>query len=590
MPQHERYTPDSDTPCCSAGWCSYLPFLSWLRSLNRPTLTADLWAGMTGAIIVLPQGVAYAMIAGLPPEFGLYAAIIPALVAALFGSSWHLISGPTVAMSIVIGSALSPLATPGSAAFIQLALTVTLMAGLFQLALGVARLGALVNFVSHSVIVGFTAGAAVLIACSQLKNVCGVKIASGVSFVQNLVALAHQLSETNYYALSVALSTLALSILLRKFAPRWPGMLLAMVAGSVLAFVLGAESHHVKLVGALPGKLPPFSWPDLSVQAWHHLATPALAIALLGLVEAVSIARAVADKSHQMIDGNQEFIGQGLSNIVGAFFSSYASSGSFTRTGVNYESGAKTPLAAVFAAIFLALILLLVAPLAAYVPIPSMAGVLLVVAYNLVDFHQIKSILKVSRSESAVLVVTFLSTLFLELEFAIYAGVLLSLLVYLNRTSKPHVVALVPDPGSPVRSFTNLARNARLVECPQLKIIRIDGSLFFGAVAHIAKVLQSIREPHLLIVCSGINFIDVAGAEMLAQEARRRRGLAGGLYLVKVKLRAQEILERGGYVAAIHADHIFATKEAALQGIHQELSQPVCATCALEVFRECTHE
>lgn len=569
-------------------WKQNFPFLAWATTLNRQLIGADLWAGLTGAIIVLPQGVAYAMIAGLPPEFGLYAAIVPAIVAALFGSSYHLISGPTVAMSIVVFTAISPMAAPGTPEFIKLALSLTFLAGVFQLALGLARMGALVNFVSHSVIVGFTAGASLLIGFSQIKHAIGVKAAADGSFVHNLVELAKRLPDTNYYALSVAACTLITAVLLKKYAPRWPGMLIAMIAGSVLALVLDAGAHHIKLVGSIPAKLPPFSTPDFSIKVLHHLATPALAIAMLGLVEAVSIARSVATRSHQMIDGTQEFIGQGLSNIVGAFFSSYASSGSFTRTGVNYESGAKTPLAAVFAALFLALIVLLVAPLTAYVPIPAMAGLLLVVAYNLIDFHHIKSILKVSRSESAVLLTTFLSTLFLELEFAIYAGVLLSLLVYLNRTSKPHIVALVPDPGSPKRSFINLARKPGLAECPKLKIIRIDGSLFFGAVTHVAKVLQSIKEPHLLIVCSGINFIDLAGAELLVAEAKRRHAISGGLYLTKLKMRAQEIIERGAYDQAIGRGHIYPSKEAALRDICREIAaQGSCAHCPLRIFQEC---
>ncbi len=569
------------------GWRAYFPFLIWVRLLNRQTIIDDLLAGLTGAVIVLPQGVAYAIIAGLPPEYGLYAAIIPTIIAALFGSSWHLISGPTVAMSIVIYTAITPLATPGSPEFVKLALTLTLLAGLFQFALGLARMGTLVNFVSHSVVVGFTAGAAVLIATSQLKNVLGLNISAGSSFIHNLLEVGKHLGETNVYVLTVAVITLIVSLLFKKIAPRLPGMLFAMIAGSLVALLLDAHAHGIKLVGSLPSQLPPFSLPSLSPTEWQYLATPALAIGLLGLVEAVSIARSVATRSNQLIDGNQEFIGQGLSNIIGAFFSGYASSGSFTRTGVNYEAGARTPLAAIFASLFLTLIILLIAPLTAYVPIPSMAGVLLLVAYNLIDFHHIKAILKVSRSESSVLIVTFLSTLFLELEFAIYIGVLLSLMAYLSRTSKPHIVAMSPDPSSPKRSFTNLARNSSLVECPQLKIVRIDGSLFFGAVNHVIRVLQSIKQKHLLIVSSGINFIDVAGAEMLAQEAKRRRSLQGNMYLTKVKMRAHDMFERGGYLHEIKAENIFNSKDVAIHSILSQLDQEVCAQCTARIFLEC---
>jgi sulfate permease, SulP family len=567
-------------------WAKIFPFLLWLPTLKRDTVRGDLLAGITGAIIVLPQGVAYALIAGLPPEYGLYAAIVPALIAALFGSSWHLISGPTVAMSIVVFTTISPLAEPGSAEFITLALTLTFFAGVIQFALGLARMGTLVNFVSHSVVIGFTAGAAVIIATSQLKNVFGVHVPSGESFLHTLLDLSKELIHTNIYVLMIAVITLATALLFKKILPRWPGMLFAMIVGSVLAWLLGAEQHGIALVGSLPAQLPPLSMPEFSISSLRELAPGALAIALLGLVEAVSIARAVATRSRQMVDGNQEFIGQGLSNIVGSFFSCYAASGSFTRTGVNYEAGAKTPLAAVFAALALGVIILLIAPLTAYVPIPSMAGILLLVSYNLIDFHHIKSILKASKSETAILTVTFLSTLFLELEFAIYVGVMLSLVIYLNRTSKPRLVTLAPDPEDVSRRLINIHKKS-LPECPQCKIVRLDGSVFFGAASYITKKLQEIKEPHLLIVSTGINFIDVAGAETLAQEAERRREQGGGLYFTSVKATGCEILKRGGYLQQIGENHIFETKTEAIQGVFNRLDKKRCQVCTARIFGEC---
>lgn len=570
----------------SSFWPLLFPFLRWIGILDAKTVRTDLLAGITGAIIVLPQGVAYALIAGLPPEYGLYAAITPAIIAALFGSSWHLISGPTVAMSIVIFSTISPLAEPGSEHFIKLTLTLTFLAGVIQLVLGLARMGTLVNFVSHSVVVGFTAGAAIIIAVSQLKNVFGVIVPSGESFLHTLVVLAKELPQTNFYVLTIALSTLLVSFLFKLYLPRWPGMLFAMITGSLLALFFGAEEHHVKLVGSLPASLPPLSTPEFSMNSLRVLAPGALAIALLGLVEAVSIARAVATRSRQLIDGNQEFIGQGLSNIVGPLFSGYAASGSFTRTGVNYEAGAKTPLAALFAAISLALILLLIAPLTAYVPIPSMAGILLLVAYNLIDFHHIKKIFQASASETSVLLITFLATLFLELEFAIYVGVILSLMIYLNRTSKPRLVSLAPDPNDTNHRLINIEKK-QLVECPQCKIMRVDGSLFFGAVNYTAKKFQEIKEPHLLIIGSGINFIDVAGAEILIHEAERRRDLKGGLYFCSLKASVNKILEQGGYIHHLNSDWLFETKSEAIQGVFNRLDKNRCRTCTARIFHEC---
>lgn len=569
-------------------WSRLLPFLTWLPLLKGDTLRRDFFAGLTGAIIVLPQGVAFAMVAGMPPEYGLYTAIVPAIIAALFGSSHHLISGPTTAISIVVFATLSPLAEPGSAEFVQLALTLTLIAGLFQFILGLVRMGTLINFVSHTVVVGFTAGAAILIASSQMKHFLGVEIPAGESFLhtwQDLFAVA---PTTNPYVFGVALSTLIVALLVKRWKPSWPNMLIAMIAGSLLALGLDAAQHGIRLVGSLPAQLPPLSMADFSFATWKQLAPGALAIAMLGLVEAVSIARSVASRSQQRIDGNQEFIGQGLANIVGSCFSSYASSGSFTRTGVNYSAGARTPLAAIFAALSLALVLLLIAPLTAYLPIPAMAGVLLLVAYNLIDFKQIRYIIRSSRSETAVLATTFFATLFLELEFAIYAGVLLSLTLYLNRTSKPAITTLAPDWDEIKHPLTNVTLKP-LPQCPQLRIIRLDGSLFFGAVDHFANFCarhqaEHPQQKHLLVVGDAINFIDLAGVETLEQEAKRLRDEGGGLCIAKLKTRVVEEVRSSGLLEEIP---YHASKVEGIQKVFLKLDRERCRQCKERVFFEC---
>ncbi len=573
------------------GMLKFLPFLQWKSMINRRTIRADLVAGLTGAVIVLPQGVAFAIIAGLPPEYGLYSAMVPAIIAALFGSSHHLISGPTTAISIVIFTSISPLSPPSSPEYISMVLTLTFLAGLIQFALGAARLGALVNFVSHSVVVGFTAGAALLIATSQLSNFIGVTIAPKHSFIHIWIEVLSRINETNLYVLSIAVVTLLVAVVFRILLPRWPGMLIAMIAGSVMAVVLGAKDHGVRLIGALPGHLPPLSYPDLTTASIRQLAPAALAVAMLGLTEAVSIARSVAAKSEQRIDSNQEFIGQGLSNIIGSFFSSYASSGSFTRTGVNFNAGARTPMAAVFAAVSLAVILLLIAPLTAYLPIPAMAGILLLVAYSLIDMHHIRRIVRTSRPEAVVLLTTFFATLFVELEFAIYVGVILSLLLYLNRTSHPHFVTMVPNPQSSRRSFINIL-HMPMTECPQLKVLRIDGSIFFGAVNHIAVEIDKLRKQkpeqcHILVLGSGINFIDVAGCEMLATEAHSLHLTGGKLYLSGLKSEVLEVLRRGGYLKQIGEENIFHSKNVAVRSIVRRLDPQRCRYCKVRIFNEC---
>ncbi|MEM8906408.1 MAG: SulP family inorganic anion transporter [Bacteroidota bacterium] len=566
------------------------PFLSWLPLVNAASLRADLIAGLSGAIIVLPQGVAFAIIAGMPPIYGLYTAMVTPIIAALFGSSLHLISGPTTAISIVVFAAISQFAEANTPEFISLVLTLTLMAGVIQFVLGLARLGALVNFVSHTVVLGFTAGAALLIATSQIKHILGISVPSGAPFWETLALIVQQLDQTNGYVLAVALATLSVAVLIKYLLPRWPYMIIAMLAGSVLAIWLGGESRGILTIGEMPAHLPPFRVPELSMSTIRQLAPNAFAIALLGLIEAVAIARSIAVHTKQRIDGNQEFIGQGLSNIVGSFFSCYAGSGSFTRSGVNHQSGAQTPIAAIFAAIILLFVLLFIAPYAAYLPIPAMGGIILLVAYNLIDFKHIKEILYTNKFELAILVTTFLATLFLHLEMAIYAGVILSLVFYLQRTSKPHIATMAPDQDDRRQRLIYIIRKAGLQECPQVKIIRIDGSLFFGAIDHIADFMEQIHqgeEKHLLIIAVGINFVDLAGVEWLIRESERWKQKGGGLYICGLIRIAQDVLNQGNFKEQIGADHFFFTKRAAINAIYQKVDQQICATCTKRIFKEC---
>ncbi len=567
------------------------PFLIWFKMVNKETIKADIIAGLTGAVIVLPQGVAFATIAGLPPEYGLYTAMVTPIIAALFGSSYHLVSGPTTAISIVVFSAVSNYATPGTPEFINMALTLTFLAGVYQFGFGIARLGSLVNFVSHTVVIGFTAGAAILIATSQLKHITGIIVPKGESFVHTWMDLFTEFNQINPYLLLIALATLLTAMLAKKFMPKMPNLLIGMIIGSVLALYL-KNFTDIKLVGEIPAHLPPLSHPEFSFETIKLLAPQAFAVALLGLIEAVSISRAVATKSNQRIDSNQEFIGQGLSNMTGSFFSSYAGSGSFTRSGINYEAGAKTPMSAIFAALFLMVIVLLIAPLTAYLPIAAMGGVILLVAYNLIDFKQIKHTLSFSKSESSVLITTFLATLFLELEFAIYLGVILSLVLFLAKTSTPRIPTLSFDegPDAPKRKLINIKQKP-VKQCPQVKIIRIDMSIYFGSVNHIqnriAKIVENEHIYHILIVATGINFIDLAGAEAMIAENNSLKQHGGGLYFVGLKSNVYEFAAKSGFIKHIGNTHFFDSKPAAIAHIYKKLDKDICAKCNALIFKEC---
>lgn len=574
----------------------FTPFLLWWPDINRQTVRADAWAALTGAVVVLPQGVAFASIAGMPPEYGLYAAMIPAIVAALFGSSRLLVSGPTTAASIVLFSSLSALALPGTADYILYAITLTFMVGVIQFALGLARLGVLVNFVSHPVITGFTAGAAILIVINQLEHFLGIEgPKADLDTFEMLWFLARHAGEANPLAALVGLVTLGAGLVVRRRFPRIPYLLPAILVGTAAALLVNllldaaGWDYKVVLVGTVAAALPPLSMPDFSLHTIRQLAPAALAVTLFALAEAVSIARTLAARSGQFIDGNQEFIGQGLSNIVGSFFSSYVATGSFNRSAVNYEAGARTPLAAIFAGALLLAVVGAIAPALALLPRAAMAGLLFLIAWSLVDFRNMRRISRTGASESIIMWMTFAATLLLDLEFAIILGVLLSLAVFLRRTSRPSLQVRLPDPRQERHRFVT---DPNLPECPQLKILRVNGPIFFGAVNYVAERLRILarrnpRQKHLLMLARSINFVDVAGAELLAREARHRRAIGGGLYLHQLKEEAREPLERGGYLEEIGRENVFESKEEAVGAIFRRLDPEVCAACELRVFREC---
>lgn len=563
--------------------------------VNRSTIKADLGAGITNAVIVLPQGVAFAMIAGLPPIYGLYTAIIAPIVTALFGSSYHLISGPNTPVSLIFFATLSVYAEPNTLTFIELAFVLTFISGVLQFLMGLIRIGSLVNFVSSSVIVGFTAGAALLIITSQAKYLFGLPAPSGASFIESWQYIFSHIGETNLYVLGIALSTLVSAIIFKKLTKyiSWlPHLLLAMVVGSLVAYYGAAGVDGIKLVGELPAHLPSFHWPHFTMENIVMLTPSAFAVALLGLIQAISIARAIAVKSQQQLDSNQEFISEGLSNIVGGMMMCYASSGSFTRSGINYDAGAKTPMSAIFAALSLALILLFIAPLTAYLPIAAMAGIILVVAFNLIDFKLIISYARTSKQEFGVLIVTALSTLFLELQFAIYIGVILSLGLYLKKTSKPRIVKLAPNSKLPGRHMQNI-KLYDLDPCPQFTILRIDGSIFFGAVEHISKKISKPLNSgikHVLIVAQGVNFVDIPGADMLLNQSIKYQNAGGGLYISGMKKNVRDIFKKGNYNERFGIDNIFINKEDAVSTIYNRLDKEICKDCKVRIFMECEAE
>jgi SulP family sulfate permease len=464
------------------------------------------------------------------------------------------------------------------------------MAGVIKLSMGLMKMGRLVNFVSNSVIIGFTAGAGILIGFKQLKHVFGINVPQGSTFYEIIKYIFSHITETNWFVLIVAISTLLIAIIIKRFIKPLAryNLLIAMVLGSVIAILLGGNANGIETVGKLPSHLPPFKIPDFSFENIKLLSTGAMTLAFLGLIEAVAISRSVALHSHQRLNNNQEFIGQGLSNIISSFFSSYISSGSFTRSGVNYQAGAKTPMAAIISSIGLMIVVLLFAKYAEYLPTPAMGGIILLVGYNLIDFEHIKKVVKSSGREIIILSITLFGTLFFELEVALFSGIILSLFFYLERTAKPNIAIL----GTTKKHrFINLIRDENAKVCPQLKIVRVDGSIYFGALEVVSDFFNNLYEKgevkHVLIVSKGINFIDLAGATWLAHEADRWQQRGGGIYFSGLKIVSQQILTKGGFRDQIGLEHFFDDKNDAIHSIYKIMNKEICSNCTTLIFNEC---
>jgi sulfate permease, SulP family len=412
------------------------PFLQWLPEYKKPgVIRADVLAGLTGAIVVLPQGIAFALLAGMPPHYGLYAAMVPCLIAALFGSSRLMVTGPANAISLTTMALIAPLALPESTQYVALVLTLSFLVGVIQLALGFSGIGRWVEKVPHSVIVGFTAGAAVLIINSQVGTLLGINIPRGTDVMDTLKAIATLglNGDIQWQSITLVIITLSIIRLWRPLNRYVPSMLIAVIIGAIAAILIELAfplMNQFKRVSEIPGAFPPLSMPDLSPSTLQQLFAATLIMTLLASTEAMAIARAIALKTKDTFNANQEFIGQGLANVAGSFFSAYPSSGSFNRTGVNLAAGAKTPLAALCAAVFLIIILAFVSPLAKHIPYVVIASLLLLVAWKLIDLKQIRHEFRMGKKEWVPMVITAIGTVTIALEWAILFGIFSSALIH----------------------------------------------------------------------------------------------------------------------------------------------------------------
>ncbi len=565
-------------------------FGDWTQTVTPITLRADALAGLLGAVLVLPQGIAFATLAGLPPQYGLYTAVIPCIIAALFGSSWHVMSGPTNANSLALFAMLSPLALAFTPAYIQLALAVTLMVGVMQFLIGALRLGSLANFISPAALFGFTSGAAVLIAVYALPDFLGLLPAKERSASSVLMHVVTQLGQLDKSALLTGATTVLVALGVRYFRPGWPFMLMGLAAATALAAGMGMT---VRTIGQIATPWPQFVLPQISWASVSELLGLAFALTIVALGQAISIAKAVAAKSGQRIDANREFRGQGLSNIVGGFFSCYVSCGSMNRSMPNLQAGARTPLAAVFSALLLLALVAVSSALLAKIPMAALAALLLLVSVFLLDAPRWRELVRLSRVEFAVALATLVATLTIRLEMAILLGTLLSLMTFLYRTSKPAMRTMGFDTESQDRKFVVLDDHASaLKECPQLKLLRMEGEVYFGATQHVADKLHALRneanpQKHLLVMGKSMNFIDLAGAELWEQELNARRAMGGDLYFHRPRPEVIAMWQTTGFTRLLGPEHQFPDKRVAIATIFPKLDKQICSTCTARIFWEC---
>lgn len=471
----------------------YLPIIGALRNYKKEYISKDVIAALTGAVVAIPQCMAYALIAGLNPVYGLYTAIVSAIIGSAFGSSKHLVTGPTNSSALLVASVMTRymgLTNP-----YQILFQLTFLVGAFKILFGVFRLGKLINYVSHTVILGFTTGAGVLIALGQLNTLLSISIENSAQMAttDKLFYVLTHLGQTNFYALGLGLMTIAIILICKKINKNLPGALIGIIIPIAFIILFSLEKQGVKLTGNIPTSLPPFTMIQFNFDTMKDLVSGALSIAIIGCVEAISSAKAISNETRQKIDANQEFIGQGLANVASSFFQGFPGSGSFTRTALNFHSGAATRLAGILSGVIMALVLLFFAPYAKFIPNACLAGVMMVTAYNLVNTEEIMKVVKLGKLKSdaiAMWVTCFATILLPNLSYAIYLGIGLSIALYLRDTNKVPIKILISLQGKESELIETELKV--LKEKVDILIIELEGNLYFGSAEDLENKLEPL--------------------------------------------------------------------------------------------------
>jgi SulP family sulfate permease len=539
----------------------YVPIFDWGRTYNRSAFTNDLVAAVIVTIMLIPQSLAYALLAGLPPEAGIYASIAPIVLYAVFGTSRALAVGPVAVVSLLTASAIGQVAEQGTAGYAVAALTLAFLSGGFLVLLGVLRLGFLANFLSHPVIAGFITASGILIATSQIKHILGVS-AHGHTLPQMLTSLFAHLGDTNWNTFVIGISAagflfwvrsnlkpllkrLGTGPVLTDFLAKG-GPVVAVVATTVAVWGFGLAEQGVKIVGDVPQSLPPLTLPGLSSDLVGALLVPAILISIIGFVESVSVAQTLAAKKRQRIDPDQELIGLGAANLGAAFSGGFPVTGGFSRSVVNYDAGAETPAAGIFTAIGLAVAAVALTPLVFFLPNATLAATIIVAVLSLVDFSILQKTWDYSRADFIAVVTTILLTLGLGVEVGVAAGVTISVLLHLYKTSRPHVAEVGLVPGT--QHFRNIFRHD-VVTLPSLLTLRVDESLYFVNARFLedliqARVTEGSTIQNVILMFSAVNEVDYSALESLEAINARLKDMGVGLHLSEVKGPVMDRLKR----------------------------------------------
>jgi SulP family sulfate permease len=561
----------------------YLPILEWGKTYNGSTLTNDVVAALIVTIMLIPQSIAYAMLAGLPPEVGLYASIAPIIAYAIFGTSKALAVGPVAVISLMTLTAAGKIAPAGSAEFIAAALILAFLSGAILIAMGVLRLGFLANLLSHPVVSGFITASGIIIATSQLKSILGIE-AHGDALPELVQTLAQNIADTNLPTLIIGVLSTAFLFWVRKglkpllvgfgLAPRPADLIakagpIAAVAVSTLAVIfMDLEAKGVKVVGTIPQSLPPLTVPLFDFELWQSLAVPALLLSVIGFVESVSVAQTLAAKKRQRIVPDQELIGLGAANIAASFSGGYPVTGGFARSVVNFDAGAETPAAGMFTAIGILIAALFLTPLLYSLPIATLAATIIVAVLSLVDFKTPRTIFAYSKSDFAAMMATILVTLTLGVEPGVIAGVSLSLALFLWRASRPHAAIVGRVPGT--EHFRNVLRHAVITD-PRILTIRIDESLTYLNARWLEEFIseQVALHPslqHLILMCSAVNAIDASALESVEAINLRLKDGAIDLHLSEVKGPVMDALKRSHFLHEL-TGKVWLSQHEAFEGL-----------------------